>query len=384
MRKRITVALFVAACLLIGGCGSSSDPNSMANNIPDETESSEEEALSGIDDVELEGYVDIEEMEESEEEKADSDTSAEAKGIMMLLYNVGTFQIVTIDPENGEQSVLANFYVGGDSPDFISPSQGASAHTGSLYGNRRDWFSDDYTKMIYTEYDITDAGAIAGSHAGWRDCNGDFFDVTEAVGMEYETDFSNPSPALQSACGFRDNMFIFREEDVYYQVPVDNVSGDQVSEIDGDEWRYGRLLYSLDTPSTGLEYPYATNWIDADKYIADDFLCEYTVNSVIVQAGTDETTEYIPESERNNWSGVLSPDGDTVAFLSISGRYDGTSPEIYTVPLTGGEPSKVLVSPTSDLLFDFTTVSHKDIGMGLSETGKSESERFRCYLLGWE
>ncbi|GFI50309.1 hypothetical protein IMSAGC020_01515 [Lachnospiraceae bacterium] len=384
MRKRITVALFVAACLLIGGCGSSSDPNSMANNIPDETESSEEEALSGIDDVELEGYVDIEEMEESEEEKADSDTSAEAKGIVAMLYNAGTFQIVTINPENGEQSVFANFYLGGDSPDFISASKRVSAHTGSFYGNRRDWFSNDYTKMIYTQYDILDTGVITKSHAGWIDRDGEFFDVTAAVGMEHEADFSSPGSELQSACGFKDNMFVFREEDTYYQVPIDNLSSDQVSEIDGDEWRYGKLLYNLDIPSTGLEYPYVTSWIDADRYIADDFLCEYTVNSVIVQTGTDETTEYIPESERNNWSGVLSPDGDTVAFLSISGQYDGTSPEIYTVPLTGGEPSKVLVSSTSDLLFDFTTVSHKDIGMGLSETGKSESERFRCYLLGWE
>ena len=143
-------------------------------------------------------------------------------------------------------------------------------------------------------------------------------------------------------------------------------------------------MYNLDIPSTGLEYPYVTSWIDADRYIADDFLCEYTVNSVITQTGTDETTEYIPESERNNWSGVLSPDGNTIAFFSISGRYDGTSPEIYTIPLTGGNPSSLSVSPTSDLLFDFTTVSHKNIGMGSSETGKSESERFRCYLLGWE
>lgn len=377
MRKRGLVVLMLA-CLAVTGCRKAIDVDSIEHN--------NDTASTDYDDTYVEpeeDYIEEEEYEGEEEEIPDS--PAEVEGIVGMLYNAGTFQIITINPESGEQSVFANFYLGGDSPDFIGPSKRVAMLTGSFYGNRRDWFSDDYTKMIYTQYDISDDGALIKSHAGWIDRNGEFFDVTAAVGMEHGTDFSNPSPESQSACGFREEMFIFNEGDTYYQVPTNNVSSDQVSEINGDDWHYKRKLYNLDQPSNGLQYPYTTSWIDDNRCIADSYLCDYVVNSVIVQTETDEEIEYIPKAERNNWSGVISPDGSTIAFFSISSKYDGTSPEIYTIPLAGGEPSKLSVNQAgSDLLFDLTNVSHKDIGMGISETGKSESEKFRCYLLGWE
>ncbi len=53
---------------------------------------------------------------------------------------------------------------------------------------------------------------------------------------------------------------------------------------------------------------------------------------------TSEKISLIPGEVRTNWSGVVSPDGKSVAFLSAGKSEDAA---IYSVPIDGGTPVKL-------------------------------------------
>jgi Tol biopolymer transport system component len=99
-------------------------------------------------------------------------------------------------------------------------------------------------------------------------------------------------------------------------------------------------------------------------------------SSFIANLETGETQQYIPESERYTWSGVLSPDGNTIAFLSIPSN-GGGNVELYTVPLGGGEPTNVPVIANEDIFVDITALPNSDLVItpGLGDV--------YCFLLDW-
>lgn len=86
-----------------------------------------------------------------------------------------------------------------------------------------------------------------------------------------------------------------------------------------------------------------TDWISDTQFIADheilNMSAHYTT-SVLVDVGTHEVTEYIPESSRYNWSGVISPDGSSIAFMSAPASGNGAS-ALYTVALGSDNPIQV-------------------------------------------
>ena len=92
------------------------------------------------------------------------------------------------------------------------------------------------------------------------------------------------------------------------------------------------------------------------------------MNSTIIDLSTGEETYYIPGKSRWNWGGVLSPDGNSIAFVSRA-RTDAMFCEVglYTVPFSGGDPQKVELP--SDVL---------SIG-----SNYSDNTSHYCTLLDW-
>lgn len=69
------------------------------------------------------------------------------------------------------------------------------------------------------------------------------------------------------------------------------------------------------------------------------------IDSFIVDTAAQNVTEYIPGNSRNNWNGILSPDGTKIAFMSAPrGIYSPAyfpETDIYIIPIEGGDPVKV-------------------------------------------
>lgn len=63
-------------------------------------------------------------------------------------------------------------------------------------------------------------------------------------------------------------------------------------------------------------YYRVTGRLDDTYSLIDDY-DPYIENSFIINTETGEKTRYIPGDTRSNWSGVASPDGELVAFLSV-------------------------------------------------------------------
>lgn len=216
-------------------------------------------------------------------------------------------------------------------------------------------------------------------HAGWVDYNGEFFDVTTSINAVQESSFSNPNPIIQSFLGFQGDQFAFYEESSqndrrHYYVPTNDVSNGTVREVDINDWYFNEAFVSA-----ARDEFYPTTWVDENTCIADIYDNVGCPQSVCVDIETGEMTHYLPDSERYNWSGVLSPDGITVAFLSVPQRADGVV-ELYTVPLSGGEPAKVMYESNDTLLEDITILTQDDL---YGPTSLRNYEECHLYLLEW-
>lgn len=55
---------------------------------------------------------------------------------------------------------------------------------------------------------------------------------------------------------------------------------------------------------------------------------------------TQEYSSLIPGETRTNWSGIISPEGGCVAFLSAPKQGNGDA-SLYSVSIDGGEPVKI-------------------------------------------
>lgn len=377
MKKKVFVAMMLAGCLTFGGCGNGSDTTPTVDSDDYEAAYGNENDSFDTDAEDSdEEYMD-EETEVEEDEAEDEDEPVEAKGIIAMVRQTTTsasggytdVQIISIDPETGVQSIISEFHLDHityaelqraeeiDDTEFyyLNPKD---LDTYRVYGNNRDWFSDDFTKMIATRQYPSNPNE---QHAGWIDTDENFFDVSKEAGMVAEANFSNPNPTSQKARGFHDDAFSFYEVDASksgqvdntrkYCVPLNDISSQACSEVSSDDLYDNGEFY---------EYGFPTAQIDDNIYIMDSSLT--CPSSFILNLETDETQQYIPESERYTWSGVLSPDGNTVAFLSIPSN-GGGNVELYTVPLGGGEPTGVSVVASEDTLIDITTLSNSDLAL---------------------
>lgn len=98
---------------------------------------------------------------------------------------------------------------------------------------------------------------------------------------------------------------------------------------------------------------YVTDWLDDTRCLADKgdkSISPFSLkkNSVIYNTKTKKITKYIPGKSRNNWSGVASPDGKQIAFLSTTMSYSTRDVDLYITSPKGGEPEKLEVETTDD------------------------------------
>ena len=378
MKRRIFAVVLIGVVIGMSGCGSDGDayvdPDTQ-HEVEDDFDSTDEEDID--DDA---GFEDEVEPEEDEEATVNPE---EIEGIVAMVHQTvpstasSDVQIFSIDPQTGVQKIIAEWRLENpaskntDTPKFYLPDKSR------VYGNSRDWLSSDLTKLSITA--VLDNNE---RHAGWVDYEGNFFDVTSSVGGVKESSFSNPGPVIQGALGFDGEELVFYEEFLgdadatkYYYVPIDNVSEGAVREAGEDDWYYNEAI----TSTVGNNF-YPTSWIDETTCIADVYDHVGRPRSVYVNTVTKEKTGYLPDAERYNWSGILSPDGSTIAFLSVSKASDGIV-ELYKMPISGGEPTKLTLEPNEDILQDTTALTQDDL---YGPAALRDYEQYHFYLLEWK
>ncbi len=373
MKKRFFVALMVVACLTLGGCG---DSNTSVDNMDAEVHESED-VLEAEDITTEDSEVD---MSEEETDGGDEESNAEVKGIVAMVSRAtihsNTIQIISIDPDTGIQEIISEFLIKSNSDEAYQRADNRVV--------TRNWFSNDYTKMAISKRFLNASQSYLNEdHAGWIDTNGDFFDMTEASGLRPEDTFSNTDVLRHKTLGFFDDDFVFLDtatEKVYY-MPFDNVSEMGAAELsEENDYIY---MYLLKHPVNVRP----TCQIDEHTYIVDlgiDQTSRPSPLSVIYDFDTDEERSYIPESSRWNWSGVMSPDGDMVAFFSS--LKDGMGKvELYKVPSSGGEPTKITLKANDDVIVDLTALpapSYEHPSGGVDDFLKLHDAQY-CRLLEW-
>lgn len=337
MKKRLLAILLTCSMLLtLCGCGSASStgPASLAptpDPVPASTPTVSTPPESAPESVPAESVPEEPEVEEKEELIA-----------YAFYANGNDCEIYSIDPETGEYYKVLRF-------DGAFPLNTATGDALARYGRYlpRLIFNGDYTKMGVTRWDEADRL----EHAGWLDENSEFHDV-QVLLFGPPDDFADP--VAYEALGFTpDGLFVYREKDhpdmVYYvdsNNPTERFEGDPITE------QYLRGMVDLSRLYGGFVF---NDWVDDDKFIAttnDDMDISqlysgsgqksYPVIMSVSDPGYRET--FIPDSERSNYGGVISPDGANVAFASIdsSGR-----PSLFIVPRDGSAPPQKIFEPTN-------------------------------------
>lgn len=246
--------------------------------------------------------------------------------------------VYCFNPEAGETDTISTFThtesmdLGGY---YYAPLTSYGFLSTYTYNSGRYHFSEDFSKMAMKKV----LSSNEEVHAGWIDASGNFFDVTEALGLQSKSDFDTPAKIY--AAGFSDGYFSYYDasSDTYHYVPVDNVTPVAVQEGD---------LASLSGIPTNSKFAPRdiTSWIDETHCIIN---CSYTRNgvgqwmdSVIFDTENQTTTKYVPGDSRLSWNGVVSPDGTKIAFTSAPFAYGAhNSNDIYVIPVGGGDPVKI-------------------------------------------
>lgn len=357
MKKRVLATLMAVCMVVVGmtGCGGSASGTS---SIPRE-ESIVEVSESYVESSAEESIVESEsdrvgtkpmdgnsgEGEEESDVEAESE-SGEISGLIIMTASSqplsdgsisGTCDINSFNPENGEIKLICQFQFKG-SPNITYFWM--DTMSGGYYQ-----FDSTYSRMTTKKY-LTTTGE---EHAGWLTADGEFFDVTEAIGWDRQSDFD--APVHSASMGFTDNdLFIFSVKDsndntktVYYSVPVSDVTVDNVQEchvsacseyvVENYSEYYTKLLW---------EYGKPTSWIDGTHCILTPKrgLPNNPVASVILDTESGTLTEYIPGGSRDNWNGHISPDGTQIAFTSAL-KNGSEKPDIFIVSVDGGDPIRV-------------------------------------------
>ncbi len=285
--------------------------------------------------------------------------------IIMVVYNCNTadMSIQTVNPENGEKNIISSFTV---YQRVTSKSDGRKwinllSNIGcSERAPLRGMFSKDYKYIAITRF-AEDTGEY---HAGYYDEENRFYDATvavDAVGGDFD------EPVNQISIGFtEDGHFVFAELppnslSTFYVGGYHTYDSDwKVYQVDLAE--NGEIIKSSMKPYDSLdklqgdnwewleEGCEVTDWIDETHCIinypeesAELLYGELRIDRWGVRVFDTQTQEYsslIPGETRTNWSGVISPDGRNVAFLSAPKQGNGNA-SLYYVPIDGGEPVKI-------------------------------------------
>lgn len=270
--------------------------------------------------------------------------TGEIEGIIVLTMYPSHSQLCvvvdTVNPNNGSvQNILSTQIT----PVIATNEYGYVIFPENpRFGNLQDLFTPDFSKIAVTRV----ATSNQSMHAGWMDKDGNFFDVTAAVGEAEASDFEDP--ARYQAVGFLDDgkTFVYKKVDDYsiysfealgyYAVSIDNMAVGSSWEIspsdiylhDDDSWRWLK------------DYRFSDK-VDEMHFYADNG--NSNANScVLIDIESQMMSEFIPGETRNNWSVVASPDGQQVAFISRPKSGQLNSVELYTMRLDDCSTNHVL------------------------------------------
>ncbi|MCI8638084.1 MAG: hypothetical protein HFG41_02770 [Coprococcus sp.] len=276
----------------------------------------------------------------------------EIKGIITLSAEISgygeeyEFTVRCIEPESGKQEIISHFqlpFAGGQD------DAGYAVYPGLCrYASYRDMLSDDFTKLACAK--IYPGGK---AHAGWINEKGEFFDVTETLGLD---------SAGYVPVGFaEDGSFVYCDSlqtSQCYYVPYDNVTPEAVKK--GSPYKMDTLKDSEYSMRFGSRI---TAWIDERRYLCDVEICgknqEMSLDSrmIDIQEARYSVIPYIPDNSGKNWSGVIEPGGRKIAYLSY--RPD-LGYALYVRDWPKGESTKV----DADALFGDGEVKSKIENIG--------------------
>lgn len=332
-RKLLTTLLAVSMAFSLCACGNqgtsgASQPSvspaideSATNNVP-ESQTPDDQQTEGNPTTGEENIPG-----ETTDTPAPKPEAEMPEGLILMTTtdtNLRDPKISCVNIETGEVTVIAEFnFMPKTLQDTIMYSPAAGFSCG-----HREWFTSDYSKVAVSRLD-TQSGQTS---VGWIDTNGNFFDVSEALGQLDRGDFDDP--VTYRAVGFTDDgFFVYKQvtgsglsgQSSYHYVPIDNIDPSAIQ--DG-------------VPFLGYDEDKLAK-ITVSDYIGDS---RYLINtsdgmSQIFDVATGEKTAYVPGTARFSWHAVLSPDGSQVAFMSQP--KSGLEKYIYIMPLEGGDPAKV-------------------------------------------
>ena len=377
-RKNSTIFLTTMFFVLMAGCSRSMDSapsiNESAAEYADESAAMADIAYKGvsispedISDEEREEQMSVTENITGEAaEIAESEAivaTGEIEGIIMVQadwrdQSVLSYTVFAVNPNTGDSCELSQFQftnVNQYNAEFTIQPAWRFGHYANLY----DHFSSDYTKIAATKA-ISSSGEV---HAGWLDTSGNFYDVTEALGEQAQSDFD--APASYYAVGFQEDMFIYvcsddEQDDQYHGVSLDDITPGASWEIDDAD-----KLIGVDRDAWYWLVGYRpTDWLDDDRVLVETMQSKCRIATISSQT----LEEYLPgESTHHNWSAVASPDGTQVAFIS---RPDaGNEINMYIASISGDNP--VRLEPDFMPVFHPTAANIVSSGMAC------------CYILEW-
>lgn len=281
-------------------------------------------------------------------------------------------QVYTIDPATGAQTLWSQFAK--PSPDISFNYLLAGNIKGQLNANCTV-FAANKPKAAVGEYgqDV--------NHGGWIDQSGQFFDVSNALGLDYtfalgfgETDDKFYFDVFEKL-GMRGKYAIIQsvlcrgtiegiKKGEYERVHV--YSNPEIVEpnryylyhrdlFDGLKLVYSGANVSWELPATDYAEP-GKNIVIADYHPHPDspYFPIKNDTSILFDSVSGTLIHYLPDSyntdNKSEWGGVLSPDGTTVAYLTVPGTSGQVSLEYTDIsgffasgfnPASRGVPTKM-------------------------------------------
>lgn len=329
----MSMAFSLCACGSNSGASGTSDSSSVPSSdleIADTDPTTEVDGPNGSDsqpntensaNMENSGITD-----NPSDETVESEPATALSGLILMTTtdsNLRDPKIYSVNVETGESELIAEFNF---TPKTLQDTVLYFLAEGFRCGHQ-DCFADNYSKVAVS---MTDSQS-GQNCAGWIDAEGNFFNVSEALGQLNRGDFDDV--VKYYAVGFFDNeFFIYRQiagtgasaKSSYHYIPLDNLDPSAIQD-------------GLPFPGCESGFPKVTI---SDCIGGSRFLINTSDGmSQIFDMATGEKTSYVPGTSRFSWHGVLSPDGSQVTFMSQP--KNGTEIDIYVMPLAGGDPVKV-------------------------------------------
>lgn len=268
--------------------------------------------------------------------------------IIMQSGRFGGMEITLIhqvDPQTGAATFLTGFQYRLDQS-IIAPS--------GWYGNLRDAFTSDFTKMAATHYD---SNGVA--HAGWINQDGSFTDVSGKL-MSNKYDATNPG---YFTYGFRDDQTLtyyawVNDKREYYHARINGKVSQKVSRADRNDpyvyfWEnyysgqqtWSKTVLDKMRPCMVIDSRYVLSDIEEEGGFGVFLQTRAQKNCVITtQCYPQRLFTDLYDLEEYRWSPALSPDGQKLCYLSVSVNnpdqvslktISTTSKAVTTIPVTG-------------------------------------------------